>query len=196
MKKQAGFTLLELLLAISILGVAVYGFVVLRSPGAAAIKRAALNTTASGYATELVELFRSMTSAQLIAYLSTNPVIVGNPPYPLCAHIGIMDRNTGNIINGDPITNLPDQTTGLPNIFRGFEGTRAPNRWYLVEVVNSTTLTQVTAPSANICGRSPIGMALGADERLYVTVGMTWFPTAEATINDVQRLTVGTVNPD
>jgi hypothetical protein len=114
-------------------------------------------------ATELLELFQSMSSNELKTMLSTHPVSGSTTPsnlYPLCAHVNLVDPTTGSLLNPDPLADLPD---GL------IQGEQA-NRFYQVHILNVVTHAFSTAK----CNQDPATLTLGSDERFLVTVGVSW----------------------
>lgn len=186
--KSRGISIIEVVAAIFIVTLVAY-LLLTNSSGPRAIQKQESNAAASALASELVEFFRSMTLSRLKTYLSTNPVNGALPPYPLCAHINILDRSTGNTVNGDAIADLS------PRLLGGFTGLQAANRWYMVEVVDRVTLARTVAA----CGQNPATYTLRAkpgdpvDEVYYVTVGVSWYPTPDA---DLARVSFGTLIPD
>lgn len=137
---------------------------------------------ADGYATELLELLRSYSTADLVNYLKTNPA-GGASPYPFCAHVNILNRATNKIYNRNPIAELPE------NPLDGPKG--KANRFFQVRVVDMKTLAVKNNP---YCAQNAQTMtALAADDRLLVTVGVSWIPkTGKA---GVQRVALSTVLP-
>lgn len=183
-----GISLIEVIAAIFIVTLVAY-LILTSSSGQREIQKQESNAAASALATELVEFFRSMTLARLKTYLSTNPVNAAFTPYPLCAHINILDRNTGNLVNADPIASLP------PNALGGGTGIGAPNRWFMIEVVDRVTLARTVAA----CGQNPATYTLRAkpgdpvDEVYYVTVGVSWNRNSAP---EPSRISFGTIIPD
>ena len=62
---------------------------------------------AESYAVELLEYLRSQTPKQLKANFSKNPIDTKLAPYKFCAHINLLNRTEGVLLNKDPIASLP-----------------------------------------------------------------------------------------
>lgn len=155
---------------------------------------------ASLYASELLELFRSHKSDRLKTILSKHPTHSLAAPYPLCAHINLLDRKSGKILNADPIAELPEG-----NLLDGATLQTRANRYYQVQVVNikgdaSNDAITVnpgacvkTAKDITLSGRTPAAgesFTLTSDERLMVTVGVSWFPKGK---KEPQQVVISTV---
>lgn len=184
---------------------------------------------AESYASELLEYLRSHEEIRLDTNLATNPFAsspycTANPtecaPYPYCAHINILDRTTGTIVNEHPIAALPDSPTENP-LFRG-EAKFKANRWFQVQIVDLADVVLTSDPSCNSttkdCGkitlrtehcdknaaqtRFPKQAAGGAtvlnpSETYLITVGVSWLPrkVAQPTMDDVKRVVLSTIIP-
>ncbi len=98
------------------------------------------HVVAEVYASELLELFRAMPTADLLAYLQTNPADDTLPPYYFCADINLLDRATGARLNPDPVATL--DTTPLD---WAETANLKPNRFYRVNIINIKTLAINTA---------------------------------------------------
>lgn len=161
------------------------------------------NLVAEAYATELLEYFRSQTPDRLKANLATNPISATDAPYPLCAHVNLLDRPDTTaaktiLLNEDPLAALP-----VPNALDGSDARRAANRFYQVQVVNLKTLAVrkdlcgLTAAQTLLFGRAPTGMETGSftvDDRFLVTVGVSWVPK-DRNADDVKRIALTAVIP-
>lgn len=162
------------------------------------------------YATELLELFRSMGSADLAGYLANNPY---RPPlnpsgscsgctnctepacaacrqcerYFLCAHINILDRASagGTVVNPDPLAALPAN-----NLLDGNTPATKANRFYQVQVIDPITL----AADASVCTSNTASISLLASQRFFVTVGVTWVPHGK-TVADSERIVMSALIP-
>lgn len=131
---------------------------------------------AEAQASELLEFFAAMSSNEALTFLRKNPLNRDFPapspaspftPYKMCSHINIVDRESGKIINADPLADLPEDS---PLVVEKTKG--KPNRFYQVQVVDAETLSL----KPNYCKQEPGTFTLASNERLLVTVGMTWVP--------------------
>lgn len=158
-----GFSLLSTLCSIVILsigfGIASHALSLSRKSAA----RLSKTLIAEAYAMELVEYFRSQTNGRLAQYLNENPVNGALSPYKLCAHINLLDRTTGILLNEDPLAALPP----LSALDGATLGTKA-NRFYQVQVVDTISLTVNTTKCGMAAG------APGPNEKYFVTVGVSW----------------------
>lgn len=153
------------------------------------------------YASELVEYFRSMRPNQVFAHLGVNPVTGATDVhslYKLCAHINVLDRESGILANSDSIAALPE---GLTRQKSKTNFDTRPNRFYIVQIVNLKTL-QVNKTFCDRTTRKPGGSLmttgdLGPDERIQVTVGVSWVTPSgpESSQGAVERVVLTTVIP-
>lgn len=141
---------------------------------------------ADAYAAELLDLFRGYSTDDLLNYLKTNPTGAGTA-YPLCAHVNLLDRTTGKVLNRDPIAALPPE-----NLLEGVGPTKKANRFYQVHIVDMSTLTIKKSPFCNQ-NANTLG-ARAAHDRLMVTVGVSWVPNG-APVAAVRRVVMSTVLP-
>ena len=137
------------------------------------------------YASELIELFRAMGAGGLSDYFEDNPRNASFSPYFYCAHINLMDRESGTLLNEDPLAALPYSILDAgASAFRG-------NRFYQIQVIDIKTLTL----NLDFCRHSAdTAPDLGADERFLVTVGVSWIPRGKKR-SDVKRVVLSMVIP-
>lgn len=152
-------------------------------------------------AVELLEFLRSFTPDGLRTYLSTNPVNATKNPYPLCAHINLLDRTNSTpskilILNRHPAATLPISPLSDAS------NPMAANRYFQIQVVNARTLgfnrsycdkrmTQICLFN-RICS---VGQTqLSEHERFLLTVGVSWFPKGKTT--DVRRIVLLAITPE
>jgi len=187
-----GTTLLSFAMATLI---AASGFVHLGRTSVDARRQASLlheTVIAEAHATELVEFFRSFTTKELMSYLSRNP-FSGHAPYTLCAHINILDRQTGQIFNEDPLAELP-----LNGPLSQLDKRYSANRNYRIQVVNLKTMKirkEVCGEAASNLSYSlpaPGKLALLPEEKFLVTVGVSWIPSGR-TVSNVKRVALSAV---
>ncbi|MBY0369378.1 hypothetical protein K2X33_01745, partial [bacterium] len=135
-------------------------------------------------ASELAEFFVSHKPERLRANLSTNPVNGTFGAYKFCAHINLLDRTTGNILNRDPLADIPQ-----PSTLSAAADSHYVNRFYIVNILDMTTLT-----TRDVCNKafSDNTVTLANTERYMVTVGVTW---KRLGTNDLQREVVSAVIP-
>lgn len=140
---------------------------------------------AGNYATELAEMFRSWdSSARLLAYLKT-PVAPAKPA-ELCAHVNLLDRVNGKVLNEDPMARLPDAALGATEA-----SFAAPSRSYRVHVVDALTLQ----PDMSFCGALPAAAPpLGPNQRFLVTVTVSWVPPG-SDLGNMKHVAVSTMLP-
>lgn len=138
---------------------------------------------------ELAEFFRSMSPGGLLTYLSTNPVTGSANPndiYPFCAHINILDRESGKLVNKDPLADLPAEAwMNWPGRFLagGRDFTTTANRYYQVFVVDMRTLQidetycslnpSLIRTTPRLATHHP-NIRIPLTHKFMVTVGVTW----------------------
>ena len=123
---------------------------------------------AEDYATELLELFRSLSRDQINQYLMVNPVTSSNVPgdrYPFCAHTNLLDHASGQYLNPDPLANLP------PNLLNRGAIPLLSNRFYQIQVVDLVTM----ASKSVVCDTvAPYDFVANPGDGFLVTVGVSW----------------------
>jgi len=185
-RKVAGFSLLNIVLSVVIVAGAFVAF----NRGLMSLEnrtlRARQSLVAETQAMELLELFRSFSTAHLKDYLSTNPVSASFGAYPLCSGINLIDRGSGNILNEDPIATLP--SSNLPT---HESSALHPNRFYQIQVVDAVTL----AVNKDACAETAATVTLGADDRFMISVGVSWVPNGKKP-EEVRRVVMSTLLPD
>lgn len=129
------------------------------------------NVLAEFYAAELAEGFRALeSSANLKNYFQKNPVSPTGQPYYTCAHINVLDRSNGKVLNPDPAAKMPPSPLDGPT-----EALKA-NRYYQVQVVDASTLK--VDPS--FCDKKIDDLpVMSASHRFLVSVGVSWVPDKE-----------------
>ncbi len=195
----SGISVVSALVSMAIVGLAF----VLYSRGIetsrALVKNSRNSVLAEVWASELLELFRAMTTTQTLTYLSKNPYYPGAAlcpptctsgcpdacfPYTLCSHVNLLDRSNASTLNQDPLAQLP------PLSLDGGSTATATNRFYFVQVVDVSTLT----PNTSYCGQTPTpSTVLATNERLFVTVGVTWVLNQD--VSNVRRVSLTTLIP-
>lgn len=183
--RRRGFTLVSVLVLLLVTGLvfllAMGAFRGIRTP----MTKGNQNTVAIALATELTELFRSMSNDLLLAYLRRNPGPTGLAPYTLCTPVNFLDRETGQIASPDPLANLtdpPPSTAGMNNL----------NRFYRVEVIDRVTLVT----NAAACGQDPNAFGRGANESFVVTVGVSWMLNRGDPPASAKEVTLSTILTD
>lgn len=165
---RGGFSILSVLIASVLLAVSVGLFLSSQSSSQARVNETKYKAVAAASAAELLEYFRSLSNAQLNAYLQTNPVsrsTAAAQRYALCSGVNVLNRATGQISNPDPLTDLGENPFQL-------------NRFYSVQVVSALTL----APVAAACGtKAPYPFNLNPANRFLVSVGVSWIPIGKTT---------------
>ena len=158
---------------------------------------------AESYSVELLEYLRSQTPKQLKANFSINPIDAKLPPYKLCAHINLLNRTEGVLLNKDPIASLP-----ISLLDGATEKTRA-NRYYQIQVANvvgdaaddsikvTTNYCNKTAKDIVFFGEAPAmgQVALAAQERFVLTVGVSWFQKDKKGDN-IKQVVVSSLLPE
>jgi len=212
-KQQAkhGGVVLEVLVAALLVGGALFYFVsnLVTAFRAQTVQNKKILATA--FVSEGLEFFRSFRDDQLRSYIITNPISAALASYPLCAHINILDRDSGNIINRDPLVDLP-RGNGLE-----VEANGPANRYYQIHVVNLAQNTAAAVGTAandsisfrnDLCGQRledilifgqlpaavPPQVQLTDEERFMVTVGISYFGGPRGDL--LQKLSLSTVLPD
>ncbi len=168
--------------------------------GRKASRKMEIKSVAENYAAELLETFLAFTTGQLAGFMSRAPAYAQPtalvPPYPLCAHVNILDR-AATPAGGPPTVLNPDPIAALPlNIPLGNLASPkfVPNRYYQVVVVDPVTL----AINPNACGRLPSAdppcgvlptgrYSICPNERFLVSVGVSFVPMGR-TETDVERV--------
>ena len=177
-----GLSLIELMASLAITSV---GLILFTSSGTRlsnASRRLKDYIAAEALGMEVLELFRSQTSARFQQYLQTSGTA---GPYLLCSHNNILDRVSGTVTNPDPLADLPSVTLG-----ENSSPKLSPNRFVLVEVVDMTTMQ----PNIADCLLDATTVVLGPNERFYVTVGVSWIPKGK-NVADVTRVVMSTIIP-
>ena len=120
---------------------------------------------------------------QLKANFSKNPIDSKLEPYKLCAHINLLNRDDGVILNEDPLARLP------PITLDGNTAKTKANRYYQIQIANikgddkndAITVNKDrcanTAKDLYLNGNAPAKgetVELGPDERFVITVGVSW----------------------
>ena len=145
---------------------------------------------AEAYSVELLEFFRSFRPRRLANYFSVNRYDPGNllglGAYTLCAHINLLDRANTNILNEDPVAQLP-----LNRLDGNNDPIRA-NRYYQIQVVNMDDLT-VNVARCNTTTEG--GFSLAPNERFLITVGTSWIGTGNES-GKVKRVVFSTILPE
>lgn len=180
-QRQRGVSLITTMAAFAIVAGAFTLYLSSTARNHASVRRYQDLANATQFATELIELFRSMSSTQMNTYLFTNAAKFTAGNVPLCAHINILDRSSGTIVNPDVLATLPpnplDRTTPATN----------SNRYYQVNVVDATSLAINTAAC-----NGTVPYVFGANERFLVTVSVTFIPIGK-TVASVERAVVSTL---
>ena len=186
-----GITLISVLISLVIVTVGFYFYSQSLAKNHEMVLRTQDLAVGTRFASELLEVFHGMKGSDLDKYLFSNleagKFSLGN--IPLCAHINILDRASGSTFNPDSIAALPSSNP----LNRGTPATAA-NRYYQVQIVDSTTLAPVV-PSP--CGNTvaPVfNFAANPNARYMVTVSVTWVPRGK-TVQDIQRAVVSTILP-
>jgi hypothetical protein len=135
------------------------------------------------YAAELLELLRSHTPDQLKTKMSKNPVEASQKPYKFCAHVNLLNRKDGFMLNADPIADLP------PSVLDGPTKEAKANRYYQIQIADikgtdkddsitvNKDLCKYTAEEIYLNGDTAKGgekVELKLDERFVLTVGVSW----------------------
>ncbi len=189
-----GDTLVTVLLGLVIaggIGFALNTFILSSKKGTAKIAQRVLTDF---YVAELLEYFRALPAVKVLEKTFA---------YPRCAHINILDRAHGNIVNGDSLATLPATWLDSAQSLNA-DGTtfyRAPNRFYQVFIVDMQTMvldpscegSPPTPPFNLITALAP----LSGSKKLLVTVGVSWVPINAGKdgnfSNDDVETTVGSV---
>lgn len=183
MKSKQGSQILYLIIAsvIVIMGVLYFAKSLIYSRE----QSAQLNQSviAESYAVELLELLRSHSPEQLKSNFSKNPIDSKLDPYKFCAHINLLNRNDGVLLNEDSLATMP------PTILDGNSSKTKANRYYQIQVANvkgdakndsiivNKDLCKNTAKEIYLNGDTPAKgetIELGTDDRFIVTVGVSW----------------------
>ena len=184
LKTEKGVSLISVVFSLAILLIGLYGY--LESARSLHAHSMVLQEklVAESLVVELLELHRAHSSQDFITYLKKEPV-PGTAPYKLCEKINLLDRQSGLIINPDPLADI------LMPISDRWANSKLTNRTYQVHVMNMDTLQLVTAP---YCGVSALSIPLLAEnERLLLTVGVTWVPHGKLKL---ERVVMSTVLPE
>lgn len=183
---ERGDTFLTAILAAALIAGGFFFFsrsMVVRSKSADQSSRKVL---AEGFASELLEYFRSLSSSKLNHYIQNN----GN--YPLCSRVNLLDRVTG-------VTALPDAIADLPSsALNNLEPNSQPNRSYLIQVAdwNAASPANTLVAVAAACGTSaPYDFALNSTHHYLVTVSVSWVPPGK-TVLEAQNISLSTVLPE
>lgn len=134
---------------------------------------------AEQYASELLEYFRSLTTDNIRDLMSQNPISPAAPAYPLCAHINILDRSSGSILNPDPRADLPPSAL------------IESNRFYMVYIVDSRTMAVKSTACNNVVGT----YTFQPEDRFFITVGVSWRANMEETTGPIHRVVLSTLIP-
>jgi hypothetical protein len=186
--REEGQTLITVLISLVLVAAGYWYYSKAVAENHGAVVKSQETLVASSFASEGAELFRSLTNTQLNNYLFNNAAKFAAGPIPLCAHINILDRTSGQILNRDPLADLP----ATNRLNRSTAATQNANRYYQVQIVEGTTLA--VDPAA--CGRvTPYNFAANPTKRFRVTVNVTWLPKGGG-VDQVQRAVVSTLLPE
>lgn len=201
-RSEWGLSLLGVVVASAIISIAVLIFAQSFSSTKKLGNYYQMRNVAEGFASELLETLVSLSNNQLVNYLASNPVNASYAPYPLCAHINIIDRANSTvtspaILNLDPIANLADSV-----IDNSQSAKLIANRFYRVQVVNASTLVETTSA----CGlyTTTVSGSPGANgnyyrlfpnERFLVTVGVSFVPPGKDETN-AERVVLSSLLPE
>jgi hypothetical protein len=172
-QRKAGYSLISVTVASVIFFMGLLMFARSAASSRAESRDPMTRLLAETYASELLEYFRSLSTAQMSVYLSTNPYTkLGTirDRYPLCSYVNLLDRRHpphANILNRDPLAVLP------PTPLDAGDGELAANRYYQVRIINVRTNMIRT----DVCGAIPpyeFDFENRPNERYLVTVGVTW----------------------
>ena len=193
-QNRHGSLLLEALFVGLICLVAVYGLHVSMRASSNAESLTLEKVQSEQFASELLEYFRSLSSAQLKDYLNNSP---GPTVYDLCSHINIIDPSQKSscaltILQPDTRAELPISELGNPgsctvvpcagNPQTNCYVNSGPNRFYQVQIVD------LENNLAARCGTT--ATALGPNERYLVTVGVSWLNSDNSVRQQVQLSTI------
>lgn len=125
---------------------------------------------------ELAEFFRSQSPAAILNYLAATPTAAS--PYPLCAHINIMDRAGNHLVNRDDLAALGPSwlDSGATFNLHGTTYNGMANRFYQVFVVDASTMQIVSAHCNQTAAQLVTAGGLVGNEKLLVAVGVSWIP--------------------
>jgi len=187
-----GLTMLTTIIAIQLAVMAIFFLSQALTSARKDINQMNDKVIATAYATELLEVFRGMTTKELKAFLgAANPISGDNTlssNYYSCSHINLLDRNTGKIVNKDPLASLPDN-----NELDQYDATLKSNRFYQIQLVKNFDLSidqdkckyrwrEITFYAAGESNPDRVAAAdvpadsAAARYRFLVTVGVTWIP--------------------
>lgn len=166
LKKQNGIAMAGAILAIGIFTVSLYFFMSSMATLTQTDEKNKERVAAEVYASELLEFFISHKPERLRQNLRTNPVNPTLGAYKFCAHINLLDRASGRLLNRDPLAEIPQ-----PALLDADAAGNAVNRFYMVNIVDMETLQPL-----DICNSDFNDMAIVPSEhqRYMVTVGVTW----------------------